>query len=204
MRKNVFILHIIIVIIWAVCLNSTQLIAQTNDPEEYLSIKLKEKKVILGVKEPANWVGDLVRAGEFYADALFYKDKKTYQKGAALIKVIVYEKRDENTIADLAYDTQQFKKEYKKVKIEELNFVHSEYVTFSRLLYVKKNKYEYICYLNPGREFSSGILVTMRTLGQKASPLELQIYDEILRSVHLSLIEDLSTNPANPPSSKQN
>lgn len=202
MQKKHIIVGLLITFIFVSYTGIGQAAPKQNDPEEYLSIKLKEKGVILGVKEPENWMGDLVRAGSYYADAMFYQDEKSFKKGAALIKVIVYEKRDENTIADLGYDTEQFKAENKKAKVENLSISHSEYTAFACLNYIKKEKYEYVCYLNLGREFKVGVLVTMRTLKQKANVVEMQIYDEIIRSIHLSQIEDLSTNPANSPARK--
>jgi hypothetical protein len=173
-------------------------LAQTSlpaDPEEYIILKLKPFKMNLGIKEPENWVGDLVKAGEMYANVLFYQSEKSFKSGGVLIKVIVYTKQDENTLADLDYQIKTFKKEYKNAKIEDFTIKHSEYPCFSNLLFVKKKRYEYITYVNPGREYKAGVLITMRTKKRPANIQEMRIYDEIIRSLHVSPIEDKSIVP---------
>lgn len=156
----------------------------------YLEIKLPESKVYLGVKEPHNWVGDLVKAPDYYAAALFYQNTKSFKSGGALIKVTVYKKIDENTLADIEYDMNKFSKNNQKAKFLPIEVTHSDYAAFGRLAYVERKYYEYVTYLNPGREFEAGILVRMELKNREATPTEWTIYEEIVRSTHLSPIEE--------------
>ena len=156
---------------------------------EYLQIKVKENDVFLGVKEPENWVGDLVRAPDYYSTAMFYQNTKSFRTGGALIRVLVYTKTDENTLADLEFDMNKFKKDNRKAKYSEMEVTHSDYAVFGKLEYVEGKNYEYITYLNPGREFQSGVLVRMELKNRPANKSEWSIYEEIVRSVHLSPIE---------------
>lgn len=166
--------------------------AVAADPEEYLTIKNWSKRCYLGVLEPENWFGDLVRAKNCNAEAMFYKDERSFQNGGALIKVFLYDKRDENTLADLEYDVNAFMRDYKKAKKQRFEVKHAEYVTFSHLVFVEGETYEYLVYMNPGREFSQGVLVSMQVQEREANKAELSVFDEIVRSVYLLPIIDES------------
>ncbi|MBX7240771.1 MAG: hypothetical protein K1X92_03410 [Bacteroidia bacterium] len=176
----------------SVCLNAqlSMKSVATLDQGQYLEIKVPDYKVFLGVKEPSNWVGDMIKAPEYYSVAMFYQNEKSFKSGGAVIKVTVYKKTDENTLADLEYDWKRFKKENSKGKQKDIFIPHSDYASFGKMAYVNKNIYEYITYLNPGREFETGVLVRMEIRNREATKAEWMIYEETVRSIHLAPVLD--------------
>ncbi len=157
---------------------------------QYLEIKVPDYKVFLGVKEPNDWVGDIIKAPEYYSVAMFYQSEKSFKAGGSVIKVVVYKKTDENTVADLEYDMNQFRKDNHNGKFKDFQITHSDYAAFGRLAFVKNHTYEYVTYLNPGREFETGVLVRMEIGKREATKAEWAIYEETVRSIHLAPVID--------------
>src|SRR5690348_6105999 len=134
---------------------------QTNDSAKISSLMVCGKDFMFSVKEPDNWIGNTDKAEEFHANIIFYKSKKDFDNGGALIQVYNFKKQDEKTEEDLKIDIKGYQKDYKNLKQQDIEVTHKEYKCFSKLVYVENNFYQYIVYINCGTKYKSGISVAM-------------------------------------------
>jgi len=137
-----------------------------------------------GVKEPDGWRGDTGEiASKYQANVIFLPSQEESLKHDVTIRVLVSKKSDENTIEDLNYDMQQYKKKYPTAQFKDLNVAHSEYKTFARNVFVLNQFYEYVAYLNPGPGKSLIFSVSMSKMNAPATDGELKAYESVLESV---------------------
>ena len=142
------------------------------------------KDFSFGVKEPENWTADTEElARKFHVNVVFTKKKGDGDDKSVTIRVRVNEKVDENTVEDLNYDMEQYKKEFPNAQFGALKEVHPEYKTLAKQVYVPGQFYEYVTYVNPGPESRFTFSVALSKDGAAASPGQLNAYDEVLRSL---------------------
>jgi len=138
---------------------------------------------VFGVKEPDGWHGDTDKiAAKYHVNVVFLPPNDSL-KNDVTIRVRVNTKRDENTIEDLNYDMQGYKKDFPKAQFNELNLAHAEYKTFARTVFVPGQFYEYVAYLNPGPGRRFILSVAMSKQNEPATEQELKAFGEVLRSV---------------------
>jgi hypothetical protein len=136
-----------------------------------------------GVKEPDGWRGDTdAIASKFHVNVVFSPVDKSGSPDVT-IRVRASKKVDENTIEDLNYDMDSYKKDFPNAQFQDLNVAHGEYKTFSKLVFVPDKFYEYVAYLNPGRGRPFILSVAMSTHKRPASQEELKAYEDILKSL---------------------
>jgi hypothetical protein len=141
---------------------------------------------VFGVKEPAGWHGDIDSAANYSADIIFTRPGQDSTSPYGIIRVCVNDKVDENTAEDLAYDMNEYKRKYDGIKFGDLPVEHPKYKCFSRVFFVEKDFYEYVTYINPGKEFTYAFSVSLSKKGVKATEEELSAY----RTVVFSLLCD--------------
>ena len=105
---------------------------------------------LFSVKEPPGWVGDTENAGKYGANVIFYPAAQKGKKGGIMIRVLIADKVDENTADDLAHDMTGYKRNFPKIKFEEITVTHPSYRVFPKIFTVPGRFYEYVAYLNPG------------------------------------------------------
>jgi hypothetical protein len=148
-----------------------------------------------GVKEPTGWradTSDLAR--QYHVNVAFVKVPEEPDSAHALIRVRISAKQDENTIEDLNYDMDQYRKGYLACQFGELRITHPEYKTFAKLVFVPKRFYEYVAYLNPGPETHVIFSVAMSKQSSPATEAELTAYQTVLRSLQW-LTSSVATKP---------
>lgn len=136
-----------------------------------------------GVKEPENWhaeTGDLARKQQ--VNVLFTPTRQTADHQVT-IRVRVNKKVDENTVEDLNYDMQQYKKDYPAAEFSILSVAHPDYKTFAKLVYVSDRFYEYVAYVNPGSVSKFNFSVAMSKKISPATPDEWKAFQEVLESL---------------------
>ncbi len=137
---------------------------------------------------PAGWRGDTEGAKKYQGSILFTQKSET--PGGGQILVGVYHKFDENVGLRLETDTQNYRKQYPKLELGELDAKHPQYATFPRTFSQAGEFYQYVTYLNPGSLYPYALFVAMYKKAP-ATPAELAAYKEIVRSLQMT-----------PPSSK--
>ena len=133
--------------------------------------------------KPNNWVIDSINVTQYLAHSAIYKSKKDYDNGGALIQIFAFKKQDENTIEDLNFDINSYIEKYENLKQKELTINHSSYKTFCKEVYVEGSFYQYIVYLNPGKEFEFGISVALNINKTELENEDLEIFKNIVKSV---------------------
>jgi hypothetical protein len=147
------------------------------------------------VKEPDGWRSDIGKiASKYGANVVFLPSAQESRKLDVTIRVRVNQKQDENTIEDLNYDLQGYREEYPDAKFSELDVTHAEYGTFAKLVFVPKQFYEYVAYVNPGRETRFTFSVAMSRRNSPAMDAELNAFRTVLRSV-IWLTSSVITKP---------
>ncbi len=136
-----------------------------------------------GVKEPDSWRADTEDlARKYHVNVLFAPAK---QRGTSdvTIRVRLNKKVDENTIEDLNYDMEQYKKDYPEAKFNDLSIEHPEYKTFVKLVYMPDQFYEYVAYVNPGPISKFTFSAAMSKRLKPATPEELMAFESVLKSL---------------------
>ena len=142
------------------------------------------------VQTPAGWTGDIEGAKKYQGSVLFTQKPEAATPGGGQVLVGVYHKFDENVGLRLETDTQNYRKQYPKLELGELDAKHPQYATFPRTFSQAGEFYQYVTYLNPGSLYSYSLFVAMYKK-TPATPAELAAYKEIVRSLKMT-----------PPSSK--
>lgn len=136
-----------------------------------------------GVKEPDGWRGDTDKiASKYHVNVVFLPPEES-RKNDVTIRVRINGKQDENTIEDLNYDMEGYKKEFPKAQFADLNIAHAEYKTFARTVFIPNQFYEYVAYLNPGPGRRFLFSVAMSKKNGPATDRELKAYEVVLKSV---------------------
>ena len=142
------------------------------------------------VETPAGWKGDTEGAKKYQGSVLFTQKPEAAAPGGGQVLVGVYHKFDENVGLRLETDTQNYRKQYPKLELGELDAKHPQYATFPRTFSQAGEFYQYVTYLNPGSLYPYSLFVAMYKK-TPATPAELAAYKEIVRSLKMT-----------PPSSK--
>jgi len=136
-----------------------------------------------GVKEPDQWQADTKDLARRYSVNILFAPAKNNGEGNVNIRVRVNKKVDENTIEDLNYDMQQYKKEYPKAEFKDLSIEHPEYKTCAKLVYLPDHFYEYVAYINPGPATKFEFSAAMSKQSKPATPEELNAFETVLKSL---------------------
>ena len=136
-----------------------------------------------GVKEPDGWHGDTDAVARKYQANVVFSPVGASNAADITIRVRVSKKIDENTIEDLNYDMDGYKKEFPDAQFQDLNVEHAEYKTFTKLVFVPNRFFEYVAYLNPGPGRPYIFSVAMSTYKKPATDEELEAYESILKSL---------------------
>ena len=136
-----------------------------------------------GVQEPDGWHGDTDEIAKKYQANVVFQSQSEPAKDDVTIRVRVNNKVDENTIEDLNYDMDRYKKDFPNVQFSDLNVTHPEYETHARTAFVPNDFYEYVAYLNPGAGKQFILSVAMSKKSEPASDEELKAYEAVLKSI---------------------
>lgn len=136
----------------------------------------------ISVKEPIGWKGDSNTATD-QGNLVFHRMHENLQNAKAVIRVLVANKTDENTIEDLKYDMERYQKQYPKVQFKDISVKHPEYSIYPKLFYVDAHFYEYIAYLNPGKNYPYIICVSMNLKKNEASKEDIEAYSSVIESL---------------------
>jgi len=154
--------------------------AQATDRRD--DILVQGENFSISVKEPMGWKGDS-NASAGHGNLVFYRENEDLQNAKAVIRVLVANKTDENTIEDLKYDMESYRKQYPKVQFKDISVKHPEYGVYPKLFYVNTNFSEYVAYLNPGKQYPYLICVSMHLKKNEASKEDIEAYSSVIESL---------------------
>lgn len=142
------------------------------------------KGFAFGVKEPVGWRGDTGDlANKHQVNIIFSPSQDDSLRHEVTIRVRVNKKQDENTIEDLNYDLEQYRKKYPLIHFSDFKIAHSEYKTFAKSAFLPGQFYEYVAYLNPGEGKPYIFSVAMSRKSTPATDPELKAFESVLESV---------------------
>jgi hypothetical protein len=141
------------------------------------------------VSEPVNWIGDTDNAVKMQANIIFYKNQPASR--AAVIRVRVNDKVDENTMEDLSYDMQQYQANYPDLRFSDISVAHHRYRVFPKLFFIPNVFYEYVAYVNPGADVDKMFSVSMNVKNREATTDELNAYKRVIDSL-LFISQDIN------------
>lgn len=90
---------------------------------------------MVSAKEPTGWKGDSTNASVFHVNLVFYRNNENVQNAKTVIRILIANKTDENTIEDLKYDMEGYRKQFPKVQFKDISVKHPEYKTYPKLFY---------------------------------------------------------------------
>jgi hypothetical protein len=155
-----------------------------TEPARKESIIVYGDNFSFSVSEPHAWSGDIENAKNFAANIIFYKppfSKNGYD--GPLIQIGVFAKHDENTINDLKYDINGYRRDFPKMIENKFSAKYKSYKSFSASLNIDGKITQYITYLNPGKAFKNGISVSMNITKSPATKDEIDAYLHIIESL---------------------
>ena len=135
------------------------------------------------VKEPLGWdsdTGDLAR--RYGVSVVFSPQQKASREYDVTIRIQANRKADESTEKDLNADMDGYKKEYPSVRFEELPVAHAKYKTFAKLFFIPDKFYEYVVYVNPGKDVPMVFSFAFSKRSKRASAEELAAFTQVIRS----------------------
>jgi hypothetical protein len=136
----------------------------------------------ISVKEPTGWKGDSNISAD-HGNLVFHRMNENLQNANVVIRVLVANKTDENTIEDLKYDMESYRKQYPKVQFKDISAKHPEYNIYPKLFYVDTNFYEYVTYVNPGENYPYIICVSMNLKKNEANKEDIETYSSVIESL---------------------
>jgi hypothetical protein len=148
-------------------------------------VTVSTKDYTFTVRTPAGWTGDTEAAKKYQGSVLFVQKSEAGTPGGGQILVGVYHKFDENVGLRLETDTQNYRKQYPKLELGELDAKHPRYATFQRTFSQAGEFYQYVTYLNPGSLYPYALFVAMYKKAP-ATPAELAAYKGIVQSLEMT------------------
>jgi hypothetical protein len=140
--------------------------------------------VTVVAEEPEGWRGDAEAARHKGAHLLFFPPApRTPGVLPATIRVRVNPKADEDTAGDLAAELDGYRGTYPALTSAELSAHHPTYDTVATVLFRPGLFYEYIAYLNPGRDVPWSVTVTLSKPRAPATSSELAAFETVVRSI---------------------
>ncbi len=174
MKKNLFIIFILLLQLNSYSQNKRYSVGDSIEGYSF------------SFEQPQNWVLDTLNASDYLAQAAIFKSKADYKNGGLIIQILAYKKQDEDTQEDLNYDVNAYKEEYKNLKEKEFIINHAYYPTYAREVYVEGSFYQYIVYINPGRQYEFGLSVALNINNREIDQKDLEIFKEIVKSIQFS------------------
>jgi hypothetical protein len=166
---------------------SLALVAQTSAPKsqsDMHSLLLYGDGWMFKASEPVDWIADTDKiAREYQVNVIFIPKSKESRKHEVTIRVRLNEKTDEDPNADMKADVDGYKKQYPKTEFTPLAFNHPTMKTCAKLFAEPGKFYEYVSYLNPGKQYHTMFSVSMSKSKEAATPDEIAAFQHVLQSL---------------------
>jgi hypothetical protein len=140
---------------------------------------------IFSAREPVGWQANSEDANQLQANLVLMRPGETFGNAAALVRVRVYTKLDEDIARDLNHDMEGYRQQYPGIEFPTLKVSHPKYKVEARLFLLPGRFHEYVAYINPGAESRLGFSVSMNKQAAEATPQELAAFREVIASLLL-------------------
>lgn len=140
-------------------------------------------KWAFSVAEPTGWHGDIQLAVHFQANIVFLPEDVQSKAANVTIRVRVNYKTDEDLAKDLRADMEEYRAKFPEVIFTDLALSHPSYLLVSKLMSVPNEFFEYVAYVNPGKEYPYVLSVAMSKTKDPASSEELLAFRKVLDSL---------------------
>lgn len=147
------------------------------------SLLIQGEHFIISIKEPMGWKGDSNDSTANHGNLVFHRMNENFQDAKAVIRVLVANKTDEDTIEDLKYDWERYRRQYPDVQGKDISVRHPEYSIYPKLFYVDTRFYDYVTYLNPGKNYPYIVCVSLNLKENEASKEDIGAYSSVIESV---------------------
>ncbi len=151
--------------------------------EKLDSVMIYGDNFMVSAREPDGWKSESKIDSLYNENLAFYRKNESRATAQAVIRILISEKTDENTIEDLKYDMEKYRKQYPGVQFKDLSIKHPGYKTYSKLFYVENKFYEYVTYINPGMRFQYILSVSMNVSRREASEDDMKAYSSVIESL---------------------
>lgn len=139
---------------------------------------------VFSVKEPSGWIGTTEGAEKLPSNVYFYPDPPNDMEARPLIYIQLTDKSEENMEKVIKEDMRIFKKNHKNTKFKGIAVNHGNYNTAGKVFMVDNEFYEYVTFLNPGKEIKYQMAIIMRVYKREANAKELDAYKSTVSSIH--------------------
>jgi hypothetical protein len=188
-------LVISILVVLAALLTASMAMAQAPSPQGPASkpsekdmhgLMIYGKGFLIFASEPDGWDANTdAAAREYQSNVVFFPRDPESRKNEVNIRVRLNKKTTEDPEEDMLADVQGYKKQYPETKFQPLTIRHPECKTSAKLFYTPGDYYEYVAYVNPGKQHSLMFSITMSKSRKEATPQELAAYEHVLQSLRL-------------------
>jgi hypothetical protein len=136
------------------------------------------------VKTPEGWIGENKNSTKYFAHIIYFRTPLDTINGNALIRIYCSEKVTNDVREDLTYTSNNYKAEIPELKEKDFEVYHIEYKCYSKMFYLENNLYDYMVFIDPGKEFKHKISIDMM-LTKPATIDELFAFREIAVSIKM-------------------
>lgn len=140
-------------------------------------------KWAFAVAEPTRWHGDIQLAESYHVNIVFFPENVESKAADVTIRVRVNDKTDEDMGKDLRADMEEYRARFPKVFFTDLALTHPSYPLVSKLMSVPNEFFEYVAYVNPGKEYPYLLSVAMSKRKDAATPEEFVAFRKVLESL---------------------
>ena len=155
-----------------------------QNAEKMDTLLLNGNDWVFSVKEPSGWIGTTEGAEKLPSNVYFYPDPPNDMEARPLIYIQLTDKLEENMGKVIKEDMRIFKKNHKNTKFKEIAVNHENYNTAAKVFTVYGEFYEYVTFLNPGKEIKYQMAIIMRVYKREANDKELGAYKAVIASIH--------------------
>ena len=137
---------------------------------------------MFNVKEPTGWTGHTEDAYQYHVNIYFCLGKKTFSKSQVVMHISVNSKRGETLQQKMDYDIAYYKKQHKKIELQEFPMGELAYEVLSKKYTYDEKTIDYVCFLDPDKD-SPLYLVFVLNGPKEDSPKYEQDFLSLIRSL---------------------
>jgi len=107
---------------------------------------------MFNVKEPKGWIGHTEDAYRYRVNIYFCLGKKSFDKSPVVMHISVNNKRGETLQQKMDSDVADYKKQHKKLELQEFPISEPAYKVLSKKYSYDDKTTDYVCFLDPDED----------------------------------------------------
>lgn len=149
------------------------------------SLIVNTEQLSFAVREPSDWRGDTVAASKYDASIVFFPSNELSKSADVTIRIRLIRKVDEHVANLLAAGMDGYRKKYSDIQFADLMIDHPTYATYSKLCFVPRRFYDYVTYINPGKDAPYVLSVELSVAKRPANEYERTALDSVARTLRV-------------------